>query len=76
MTEIPPSKPYVPAIVELDVERSAQASSYLFNSVVRKLAWSNVTVMVPDKRTKEPKDILSGVSGCVVAGRNGVYIYF
>jgi hypothetical protein len=59
----------LPAVVDLDIERCAHDTSYLRNSVVQNLAWSDVTVTVPDRETKQPKEILSAVSGCVAAVR-------
>jgi hypothetical protein len=53
---------------ETDVERQAHDTSYLDNSVVKSLAWSDVNVVVRDRETQRPKKILSDVSGHVVAG--------
>ena len=53
---------------ETDVERQAHDTSYLDNSVVKSLAWSDVNITVRDRETKKPKRILSDVSGYVVAG--------
>lgn len=70
MAVTPPQKLDLPAIVDLDIEQYAHDTSYLRNSVVQNLAWSNVTVTVPDRETKQPKEILTAVSGCVAAGKN------
>jgi len=66
----PPQKSEMPAIIEVDIEQCAHDTSYLNNSVVQNLAWSDVTVTVPDRETKLPKQILSAVSGYVVAGKS------
>ncbi len=54
----------------VDVERQAQAhdTSYLENTVVKSLSWSDVNVVVKDKGAQSPKNLLSGVSGHVAAG--------
>ena len=59
----------MPAVLEVDIEKIAHDTSYLNNSVVQSLAWSNITVTVPDSETKLPKQILSAVSGHVAAGK-------
>jgi hypothetical protein len=66
----PPQKPELPAMIEIDIEQCAQDTSYLNNSVVQSLAWSDVTVTVSDRETKLPKQILSAVSGYVAAGKS------
>jgi len=55
---------------ETDVERQAHDTSYLDNSIVKNLAWSDVNVAVRDRETQQPKEILSSVSGHVVAGES------
>jgi hypothetical protein len=67
--ESPPKLESLP-ISEVDIERCAHDTSYLNNSVVQSLAWSNVTVTVPDRETKLPKEILSAVNGYVAAGKS------
>lgn len=52
-----------------DVEKDAGADyAHLTNTVIQSFSWDNVTVTVKDRQTKQPKDILSGVSGSVKAG--------
>ncbi|KAG0647584.1 White-brown complex [Hyphodiscus hymeniophilus] len=53
---------------EVDVERFAHDTSYLSNDVVESLVWRRITVTVPDRKTKLPKEILSDVNGNVAAG--------
>jgi hypothetical protein len=67
-----PQKSELPESIEMDIEQSAHDTSYLNNSVVQNLAWSNVTVTVPDRDTKLPKQILSAVSGYVAAGKSNL----
>ena len=64
-----PQKFESPATIDIDVEQCAHDTSYLNNSVVQDLAWSDVTVTVPDRETKLPKQILSDVSGYIAAGK-------
>jgi hypothetical protein len=66
----PPQKSELPAMIEVDIEQCAHDTSYLNNSVVQSLAWSDVTVTVSDRETKLPKQILSAVSGYVAAGKS------
>lgn len=42
--------------------------SQLVNNTVQSYSWSNVTVTVKNSKSREPLDILSGVSGIVQAG--------
>lgn len=51
-----------------DVEKSAVDEMHLQNTTVRNFIWKDVAVTVKDNKTKEPKAILSDVSGAVEAG--------
>lgn len=53
-----------------DVEKDAGNSNYahLTNETLHNFSWKDVTVSVKDRSTKQPLDILSGVSGLVKAG--------
>ena len=52
-----------------DLEKGAIAQSvHLHNTIVDNFAWSDITVTVTDKVSKQPKAILSNVSGCISAG--------
>ena len=75
MAASPPQKLDLPAIMELDIERCARDTSYLSNSVVQNLSWSDIIVTVPDRETKLPKEILSAVSGCVAAGKSLLHVF-
>lgn len=75
MVSTPPKKLDFPAIVESDIERCAHDTSYLSNNVVQNLAWSDITVTVPDRETKLPKEILSAVSGYVGAGKSRLNVF-
>ena len=61
--------------MELDIEWCAHDTSYLSNSVVQNLSWSDIIVTVPDRETKLPKEILSAVSGCVAAGKSLLHVF-
>ncbi|KAF2729433.1 putative ABC transporter [Polyplosphaeria fusca] len=53
----------------LDVEKDAGADyAHLTNTSIQSFSWENVTVTVKDRQTKQPKDILSGITGNVKAG--------
>jgi len=54
--------------VSLDTERQTSNEFYMFNNVVRSLSWSNLTLTVEDRSTKQPRDLISRVSGHVKAG--------
>lgn len=56
------------ALGGVDIEQQSHDTSYLDNRVVKTLAWSDVTVVVPDRETKQQKQILSAVNGHVAAG--------
>lgn len=52
-----------------DVEKDAAGGyAHLTNETVHRFSWSDVTVTVKDRATKQPLDILSGVNGVVEAG--------
>jgi len=55
---------------DVDLEQCSHDTSYLTNSVVHNLVWTDITVTVPDRETKLPKQLLSTVSGYVAAGKN------
>ena len=52
---------------EVVVGHHAHDTSYLKNGIVKSLAWSGVNVIVPDRETKKPKQILTFVSGHVMS---------
>lgn len=54
-----------------DVEKNAADSGYvhLTNGTLHNFSWDNVSVTVKDRSTKQPLDILSGVSGFIEAGK-------
>lgn len=52
----------------VDIEKSVIDDAHLINNTVRNFVWSDVTVTVKDRQTKEPKNILDKVSGYVEAG--------
>jgi hypothetical protein len=54
---------------EVDVEQRGHDNSYLENQIVQSLSWKDVTVVVPDRETKNPKEILSAINGEVAAGK-------
>ncbi|THW75330.1 putative ABC transporter [Aureobasidium pullulans] len=56
------------ASVSSDTERQTSNEFYMFNDVVRSLSWSNVTLTVEDRSTKQPRDLISRVNGRVQAG--------
>ena len=54
---------------DLDLELNHTASAHLVNDTVSSLSWSNVSITVKDRQTKQPKAILSDSSGHVEAGQ-------
>jgi hypothetical protein len=61
--------PELIALADIDVEARGHDNSYLENHIVQSLSWKDVTVVVSDRETKEPKEILSAINGDVVAGK-------
>ena len=52
-----------------DIEmQSVGDDSTLKNNTVKSFLWKDITVTVPDRKTKQPKAILDGVDGIVEAG--------
>ncbi|KAG9627187.1 putative ABC transporter, partial [Aureobasidium melanogenum] len=56
------------ANVSSDTERQSSHELYMFNDLVHSLSWSNITMTVEDRSTKQPKDLVSNVGGHVKAG--------
>jgi ABC-type multidrug transport system ATPase subunit len=52
----------------LDIEQKAVDDAHLMNDTVRNFGWQGITVVVKDRKTKEPKAILENVEGFVKAG--------
>jgi hypothetical protein len=52
----------------LDIEQKAVDDAHLMNDTVRNFGWQGITVVVKDRKTKEPKTILENVEGFVKAG--------
>lgn len=54
----------------VDVEKDAVGGDYthLTNRTVRNFSWSNVTVTVKDRATKQPLHLLEDITGIVEAG--------
>lgn len=57
------------ALREVDIEQQSHDASHLDNRVVKNLAWTDVTVVVPDREMRQQKQILSAVNGHVAAGK-------
>lgn len=51
-----------------DSERGFEHNAQLKNTTVKHFIWQDVTVMVQDRATKQPKAILENVDGVVLAG--------
>jgi ATP-binding cassette, subfamily G (WHITE), member 2 len=56
-------------LADVDVEQCGHDNSYLENQIVQSLSWKDVTVVVSDRETKRPKEILSAINGEVEAGK-------
>jgi hypothetical protein len=61
--------PELTTLADIDVEQRGHDNSYLENRIVQSLSWKDVTVVVSDRETKQPKEILSVINGEVVAGK-------
>ncbi|KAG9765205.1 putative ABC transporter, partial [Aureobasidium melanogenum] len=51
-----------------DIESPNVHEFYMFENVIHSLSWSKITLTVEDRSTKQPKDLVSGVSGYIKAG--------
>jgi ABC-type multidrug transport system ATPase subunit len=56
----------------LDIEQKPVNDAHLMNDTVRNFAWQGITVVVKDRKTKEPKAILKNVEGFVRAGTSPI----
>ncbi|KAF5714965.1 ATP-binding protein cassette [Fusarium mundagurra] len=52
----------------MDSEQRPVAEKHLLNTTIKNFTWSNVTVTVKDRETKQPKAIVDNVEGIVEAG--------
>lgn len=52
-----------------DTERQNSHEFYMFNDVVHSLSWSNITLTVENRSSKQPKDLVNNVSGRIKAGK-------
>lgn len=52
-----------------DTERQNSHGFYMHNDIVHSLSWSNITLTVEDRSTKQPKSLISNVSGSIEAGK-------
>ena len=73
LKEAPTSEPI--QVGGVDIEQQAHDASYLDNHVVKTLTWRDVTVIVPDRDTKQQKQILSAVNGHVAAGKTNFHFH-
>lgn len=58
-----------------DVESSSASGAHLLNTTVKSISWTNITVKVTDRDTKQPRLILDNVEGIVNAGTNNFWVY-
>jgi hypothetical protein len=61
-------KPVGQDAFNVDIEQKVVDDCHLVNDTVRNYVWRNVTAVVKDHETKEPKAILQDVAGVVEAG--------
>lgn len=57
-----------------DTERQKGHEFYMFNDIVHSLSWSNITLTVEDRSTKQPKSLISNVSGSIEGGKYRTYL--
>lgn len=50
-----------------DLERN-ESSSFFKNNTVNDFSWRNLTVTVKDRHTKQPRNLIDGISGSVQQG--------
>lgn len=61
---------HTPTNMSSDTERQTDDELYMFNDVARSLSWSKITLTVEDRSTKQPRDLVSNVSGQVNSGKS------
>lgn len=52
----------------VDIEQKILDDAHLLNNTIRHYSWQGVSVVVKDRKTKQPKAILQNVDGIVEAG--------
>jgi hypothetical protein len=52
----------------IDVEKADDGSLFLVNNTVQDFSWKDLTVTVKDRATKEPRQLISEISGSVQQG--------
>lgn len=53
-----------------DLERNEH--QFLMNHAVQTFSWTDLTVTVKDRRTKQPRNLIDGSSGLVQQGRSSI----
>lgn len=56
--------------LSVDVEETAVSDTHLLNNFVNTFHWQDISVVVKDNKTGQPKPILDSVHGFVEAGRS------
>jgi ABC-type multidrug transport system ATPase subunit len=56
------------ANLSLDIESQSTHESYVPRDLIQSLSWSNISLTVEDRSTKQPKDLVADVCGCIEAG--------
>jgi hypothetical protein len=57
------------AILSLDMESQSNHEFYVHKDLIQSLSWSNISLTVEDRSTKQPKDLVADVCGCIEAGK-------
>jgi ABC-type multidrug transport system ATPase subunit len=57
------------ANLSMDIENQSTHESYVPKDLIQSLSWSNISLTVEDRSTKQPKDLVADVCGCIEAGK-------
>lgn len=57
------------ANLTLDIESQSTHESHVPKDLIQSLSWSNISLTVQDRSTKQPKDLVADVCGCIETGK-------
>jgi ABC-type multidrug transport system ATPase subunit len=57
------------ANLSLDMESQSNHEFYVHKDLIQSLSWSNISLTIEDRSTKQPKDLVADVCGCIEAGK-------
>jgi hypothetical protein len=57
------------ANLSLDMESQSNHEFHVHKDLIQSLSWSNISLTIEDRSTKQPKDLVANVCGRIEAGK-------